>query len=107
MGKEKIQLNEMEIITKGGGLSGAGGAAKMPRTAIIPVVNDPKYGLNAGAVSGGVVNLDPLHVIFGVKSPDSKLTYHEATEFVVAVPRRDQIDHMWITACSIQKESMR
>jgi len=99
MGKEKIQLNEVEMVTKGS--TSQVGATRMPRTAVIPVVNDPKYGLNAGAVSAGVVNLDPLHVLFGVKSPASKLTYHKATEFVVALPRRDQIDHMWVTACSV------
>jgi flavin reductase (DIM6/NTAB) family NADH-FMN oxidoreductase RutF len=99
MRKEKIQLNEVEIVTKG--RTTQVGAARMPRTSIIPVVHDQKYGLNAGAVSAGVLNLDPLHVIFSVKGPDSKLTYHKADEFVVTVPRRDQIDHLWVTACSV------
>lgn len=89
----------MDIVTQGH--TPQVGAARIPRTAIIPVVHDPTYGLNAGAVSAGVLNLDPLHVIFSVKSPDSKLTYHAADEFVVTVPRRDQIDHMWVTACSV------
>ncbi len=99
MKKEKIKLDNVEMVTKGN--STQVGAARMPRTAIIPVVNDPTYGINAGAVSAGVIHVDPLHVIFGVKSPDSKLTYHKATEFVVSVPRRDQIHHMWVTACSV------
>ena len=99
MKSEKIKLDSVEMVLKGNGPHV--GAARMPRTAIIPVVNDPTYGLNAGAVSAGVLSVDPLHVIFGVKSPDSKLTYHKAKEFVIAVPRRNQINHMWVTACSV------
>lgn len=94
---EKVYYNQVEMI------AGKGIGVKMPRTAIIPVVNDPEYGLNAGAVSAGVISTKPLQVIFGVKSWDSKLTYHDAKEFVVAVPRRDQIDNMWVTACSVPK----
>ncbi len=99
MSTKKIQLDRVEMVTKGTGP--LYGASRMPRTAIIPVVNDPVYGLNAGAVSAGVLSVNPLHVIFGVKSPDSKLTYRNADEFVVAVPRRNQINHMWVTACSV------
>ena len=87
------------MVTKGTGPEY--GSSRMPRTAIIPVVNDPTYGLNAGAVSAGVMSINPLHLIFGVKSPDSKLTYRNAEEFVIAVPKRNQINHMWVTACSV------
>jgi len=38
MGKEKIQLNEVEMVTKGS--TSQVGATRMPRTAVIPVVND-------------------------------------------------------------------
>ena len=94
---EKLHYNQVEMT------AGRGIGVRMPRTAIIPVVDDPEYGLNAGAVSAGVISVKPLQVIFGVKSWDSKLTYHDAKEFVVAVPRRDQIDNMWVTACSVPK----
>ncbi|MBN1687390.1 MAG: flavin reductase [Spirochaetales bacterium] len=99
MSCEKAQVSQVDMVTKSH--SPQVSAARMPRTAIIPVVNDPKYGLNAGAVSAGVVSLKPLHVLFGVKSPDSKLTYHKAEEFVVAVPKKSQINHLWVTACSV------
>ncbi len=99
MNDGKIRLDPVQMVTKGN--EPQVGAARMPRTAIIPVVNDPTYGLNAGAVSAGVINVDPLHIIFGVKSPDSKLSYHKAEEFVIAVPKRTQINQMWVTACSV------
>jgi flavin reductase (DIM6/NTAB) family NADH-FMN oxidoreductase RutF len=95
---DKVYFNEVDMVT-----SPNVGAARMPRTAIIPVVNDPDYGLNAGPVSAGVVSLKPLQIIFGVKSPNSQATYHDVDEFVVAVPKRDQINHMWVMACSVPK----
>jgi flavin reductase (DIM6/NTAB) family NADH-FMN oxidoreductase RutF len=99
MGKEKIRLDAVDMVKNNG--APQFGATRMPRTAIIPVIDDPTYGVNAGAVSAGVLNVNPLHIIFGVKSPDSKIAYHKATEFVVAVPRKDQIHHMWVTACAV------
>ena len=99
MGKEKIRLNAVQMVKNNN--APKFGATRMPRTAIIPVIDDPTYGVNAGAVSAGVLSVDPLHIVFGVKSPDSKIAYHKATEFVVAVPRRDQIHHMWVTACAV------
>ncbi|MCJ7610075.1 flavin reductase [Candidatus Bathyarchaeota archaeon] len=75
---------------------------KMPRTAVIPVVRNPDSGLlNAAPYSAGVLSIDPYHMIFGVKSWDSKSTYKDAEEFTIAVPSRDQIDQMWVMACAV------
>ena len=75
---------------------------KMPRTAVIPVVKDPGTGyLNAAPYSGGVISTDPFIVFFGVKSWDSKLTFQAADQFVISVPRREQLRHMWAMACSV------
>jgi flavin reductase (DIM6/NTAB) family NADH-FMN oxidoreductase RutF len=98
---EKEFYTEVDIVTKEGRFVAPG---KMPRTAIIPVVRDEDTGyLNAAPYSAGVLSIDPIQVIFGVKSWDSKFTFRDAEEFVVAVPRRDQIDHMWAMACSVPK----
>ncbi len=92
----KLFFNECDIVTKD--LS----PAMMPRTAIIPVVRNEETGfLNAAPVSGGVLSINPLQIVFGVKSWDSKFVYRQANEFCVAVPRRDQINHMWVMACSV------
>ena len=99
MGKERITLDAVEMVKNNS--APQYGATRMPRTAIIPVIDDPTYGVNAGAVSAGVLSVNPLHIIFGVKSPDSKIAYRKATEFVVSVPRRDQIHRMWMTACAV------
>ena len=53
MGKEKIRLNAVEMVKNTN--APKFGATRMPRTAIIPVIDDPTYGVNAGAVSAGVL----------------------------------------------------
>jgi len=76
--------------------------SKMPRTAVIPVVRDPRTGyLNAGAYSSGVLNLKPLHVLFGPKSPAAIEVFHQAEEFTVALPSRDQVDGMWVVTLQV------
>ncbi len=96
---EKIFYNEVDMVVKEGRLTDP---AKMPRTAVIPVVRDKDTGyLNAAPYSAGVMSINPLQVLFGVKSWDSKFTFRDADEFVVSVPRRDQIDNMWVMACSL------
>ncbi len=75
---------------------------KMPRTAAIPVVCDPKTGyLNAGTYSCGVANLNPLHILFGPKGADAIEAFQQVDEFTLAVPARDQIFPTWITALEI------
>ncbi len=77
-------------------------ATKMPRTAAIPVVRDPRTSyLNAGTYSAGVTSIKPLHVLFGPKGSDAIDAFRESGEFCVAVPRREQIDHMWVSALEI------
>lgn len=96
---EKVFFDEVDIVTKDGRLIAP---ARMPRTAMIPVVRDTETGyLNAAPYSAGVLSINPLQVFFGVKSWDSKITYKDADEFVISVPRREQIDHMWVMACSL------
>jgi len=97
----KVNYDEVDLVTKEGNLVAP---ARMPRTAIISVVRDRETGyLNAAPYSAGVLSIEPFHIIFGVKSWDSKFTYKEADEFTVSIPRRDQIDYMWAMACSIPK----
>ena len=75
---------------------------KMPRTAVIPVVKDKKTGyLNAAPYSGGVTNTNPLQILFGPKSSHAIEAFKQADEFCVAIPKRDQIDNMWVMALEV------
>ena len=75
---------------------------KMPRTAVVPVVRDKRTGyLNAAPYSGGVTSMDPLHILFGPKGPDAIEAFRLADEFCAAIPRRDQVDHMWVMALEV------
>ena len=77
-------------------------AAKMPRPGVIVVVRDKETGyINAAPYSGGVLSIKPFQIVFGVKSWDAKFTYKDADEFVVSIPKKSQIDHMWVMACSV------
>jgi flavin reductase (DIM6/NTAB) family NADH-FMN oxidoreductase RutF len=79
-------------------------AAKMPRAAIIPVVIDDETGyINAAPYSGAVINTDPIHVLFGVKSQNSIDTYRTADEFCISIPSREQIDYMWVMSLVVPK----
>jgi flavin reductase (DIM6/NTAB) family NADH-FMN oxidoreductase RutF len=92
----KVYFDECEMVMR------EPAPPKMPRTAVIPVVRNGDSGwLNAAPYSAGVLSIDPYHVIFGVKSWDSKSTYKDAEEFTIAVPSRDQIDQMWVMACAV------
>lgn len=76
--------------------------SKMPRTAAIPIVRDPKTGyLNAGVYSAGVANLNPYSVLFGPKSAPAIEMFKQVEEFTVALPSRDQVDAMWIIALQV------
>lgn len=77
--------------------------AILPRTAIIPVVNDEETGLNAGPVSGGIASLKPLQILFGIKNPLTMNTFNKIDEFSIAIPSQDQLDHMWVMACGVPK----
>ena len=75
---------------------------KMPRTAVIPVVRDLRTGyLNAATYSAGVFTTNPLRVLFGPKGADAIDAFRRAGEFCVAVPGREQINHVWVTALEI------
>jgi len=101
MKEEKIRFTEIELVQNDKG-SNCARASKMPRTAVIPVVRDKKTNyINASPYSGGVISLKPYQVFFGIKSWDSKFTFREADEFVIAVPSRSQIHQMWVMACSV------
>ena len=95
----RLLFDEIEMTTKQETIVEA---SKMPRTAVLPVVRDSTTGyLNAAPYSAGVMSLRPYHIIFGVKSWDTKLVFEKAEEFVIAVPSRDQLDHMWTMACAV------
>jgi len=75
---------------------------KMPRTAVIPVVRDSRSGyLNAAPYSGGVTSLQPLQLLFGVKSPQAIEAFRRSDEFCVAIPNKHQIDAMWTMALEV------
>jgi len=96
---KKVFYNEVDMVTQDFAIVSL---AKMPRTVVTPVVRDVDTGyLNVAPYSAGVFSVDPFQVIFGVKSWDSKLTYSKAQEFVVAVPSKGFINHMWVMACSV------
>lgn len=75
---------------------------KMPRTAVIPVVRDKRTGyLNAAPYSGGVTSIDPLHILFGPKGTEAIEAFRMTNEFCAAIPRREQVDHMWAMALEV------
>lgn len=99
MSIKKVFYNEVDMVTRDFDI---GSFTKMPRTAITPVVRDIDTGyLNAAPYSAGVFSINPFQIIFGVKSWDAKLTYTDANEFTVAVPSRENLDQMWVMACSV------
>lgn len=76
--------------------------SKMPRTAAIPVIRDPKTGfLNCGVYSAGVANTRPFQVLFGPKSPSTIEIFNQIDEFTVALPSRDQVDPMWVITLQV------
>ena len=96
---KKIFFDEIEMMTR---QESSVEASKMPRTAMIAVVRDKKTGyLNAAPYSGGILSVDPFHVVFGVKSWDSKLVFEDAEEFTLAIPGKDQVDQVWAAARSV------
>jgi len=97
--RERVFFDEVDMTTK---QETVAELSKMPRTAVLPVVRDPSTGyLNAAPYSAGVMSVEPYHIIFGVKSWDTKLVFQEVEEFVVAVPTRNQLDHIWTMACAV------
>lgn len=96
---KKVFFDEIEMMTK---QESSVEASKMPRMAVIPVVKDKTTGyLNAAPYSGGILSVDPFHIVFGVKSWDSKLVFEDAEEFTLAIPGKDQVDQVWAAACSV------
>lgn len=76
--------------------------SKMPRTAAIPIIRDPKNGyLNCGVYSAGVANARPYHILFGPKSPSTIEIFNQIDEFTVALPSREQIDPMWVITLQV------
>ncbi|MCL5069771.1 MAG: hypothetical protein M1308_02575 [Actinobacteria bacterium] len=91
-GKEYYDRSEM--ITK---IEEIVESAKLPRTAVVPVIADKHTGyLNAGSYSGGVVSTDPFRIIFGVKSIEAREVFAEVDEFVTAIPNRLQVDDTYV-----------
>lgn len=73
--------------------------ARMPRPAVVAVIRDDRTGyLNAAPYSSGILSLDPLRVVFGVKNWDSKLVFERVSEFVLAIAGRENWEQMWTLA---------
>jgi len=75
---------------------------KMPRTAVISIVKDKRTGyLNAAPYSGGVMKVSPLHVLISPKSHHAIESFKHAEEFCLSIPKRDQVDQMWVMALEV------
>ena len=96
MKNKKEYYNEIEIMML---YDKVVEAAKLPRTTTVAVIKDANTGfLNAGAYSLGVISVEPLTFIFGVKSNESRHAYTEVDNCVVSFPSKSQVDKMYITA---------
>jgi len=94
---EKVRFGGLEMLKPN-----AIEPTKMPRTAMIAVVRDGQSGdLNAAPYSGGVVNLNPLQILFGVKGRHAIEAFRQAEEFCVALPNKNQIDAVWTMALEV------
>ena len=72
---------------------------KLPRTCGMPVIKDPDTGyLNVGAYSIGVLSINPLQIIIGVKSYVTADLFQKIDSFTIALGSKNQVDNIWVIA---------